>query len=372
MTGKPRLASIIEALPSTVPFVGPEAQERQLGFNFKARIGANENVFGPSPKAIRAMQNAVPDVWQYGDPENYDLKNALAAHHGIAPENIMVGEGIDGLLGYVARMMIEPGSAVITSKGAYPTFNYHVAASGGNLLTVPYRQDREDLESLIAMARSENSKLIYFANPDNPMGTWWSADELNSVISTLPDDVLLCLDEAYIELAPENTAPPVDTDRPNVLRFRTFSKAYGMAGGRVGYVMGEAQMIKNFDKIRNHFGMCRVSQVGALAALQDQDYLAQVISQVNQSRNRIKDIAEKNNLSAIDSAANFVAIDCGRDGDFAMSLLSELTSQGIFIRMPGVAPQNRCIRVSVCTEEDLDLFEEALPVALEKLRRNSA
>ncbi|MGI9381062.1 MAG: pyridoxal phosphate-dependent aminotransferase [Methyloligellaceae bacterium] len=368
MTGKPRLASIIDALPSTVPFVGPEAQERQMGFSFKARIGANENVFGPSPKAIRAMQDAVPESWQYGDPESFDLKVALSEHHGIAPENIMVGEGIDGLLGYVARMMIEPGSPVVTSRGAYPTFNYHVAACGGNLLTVPYRQDREDLEALIATARSENAKLIYFANPDNPMGTWWSADELNSLISVLPDDILLCLDEAYIELAPENTAPPVDTDRPNVLRFRTFSKAYGMAGARVGYVMGEAQMIKNFDKIRNHFGMCRTSQIGALAALKDQSYLASVIHAVDQSRNRIKAIAEKFSLSAIESAANFVAIDCGRDGNFAKSLLSELSSQGIFIRMPAIEPQNRCIRVSAGTEEDLDNFEEALSVALTNLK----
>ncbi len=355
---------LVASLPSTVPFVGPEAQERARGKGFRARIGANESVFGPSPKAIEAMQEAASQVWMYADPENHDLKQALSAYHGVAPQNIVVGEGIDGLLGYVARMFVEPGVKVVTSLGAYPTFNFHVAGYGGELLTVPYKDDREDPEALIDLARSSGARLIYISNPDNPMGTWWGSDVMEEMIANVPDGAVLILDEAYCEFAPEGTVPPLDVTNPKVLRFRTFSKARGMAGARIGYAMGEAELIQGFDKIRNHFGVNRVAQVGALAALGDDAYLAEVIEKVAQARGRISAIAQANGLYALPSASNFVAIDCGKDGDYARAVLAKLIEQDIFVRMPGVAPQDRCIRVSAGLPADLDAFEEALPKAL--------
>ncbi len=356
--------SLVASLPSTVPFVGPEAQERARGRTFRARIGANESVFGPSPKAVAAMQQAVTQTWMYADPENHDLKTALAAYHAIAPENIVVGEGIDGLLGYVARMFVEPGVKVVTSLGAYPTFNFHVAGFGGELITVPYRDDREDPDALIEMARKTGARLIYISNPDNPMGTWWSSEAISEMISNVPEGALLILDEAYGEFAPKGVVPPLDVSNPNVLRFRTFSKARGMAGARIGYAMGEAELIKGFDKIRNHFGVNRVAQIGALASLADDAYLAEVITKVSAARDRITEIAEANGLSALPSASNFVAVDCGKDGDFARAVLGDLIARDIFVRMPGVAPQDRCIRVGAGLPADLDAFEEALPKAL--------
>lgn len=355
---------LVASLPSTVPFVGPEAQERARGRGFRARIGANESVFGPSPKAVEAMQEAVTQTWMYADPENHDLKGALAAYHQIPAQNIVVGEGIDGLLGYVARMFVEPGVKVVTSLGAYPTFNFHVAGYGGELLTVPYRDDREDPDALIDLARKSGARLIYISNPDNPMGTWWDADVISEMIANVPEGAVLILDEAYGEFAPDGTLPPLDVTNPNVLRFRTFSKARGMAGARIGYAMGEAELIQGFDKIRNHFGVNRVAQIGALASLGDEGYLAEVIEKVAQARGRISAIAQANGLYALPSASNFVAIDCGKDGDYARAVLGELIAQDIFVRMPGVAPQDRCIRVSAGLPDDLDAFEEALPKAL--------
>lgn len=362
---KYRFTPTVAALPSTVPFVGPEAQERTRGGPFKARIGANENVFGPSPKAIAAMRDAAAGAWMYADPENHDLKLALAAHHGISPDNIVVGEGIDALFGYVARLFIEPGTPVATSLGAYPTFNYQVAGCGGIIKTVPYKDDREDPLALIELAEQEAAALIYLANPDNPMGTWWPDMAVQGMIESVPDGSLLCLDEAYIEFAPSGTAPPLDMDDTRVLRFRTFSKAYGMAGARIGYALGEAELIKSFDKIRNHFGINRVGQIGALAALQDQQYTENTVQCVAAARNKISEIASANGLTALPSATNFVAIDCGRDGDYARRVLMELISRGVFVRMPGVTPQDRCIRVSAGTNDDLDLFAVALPAALQ-------
>ncbi len=167
-----RLTPLAASLPATVPFVGPETQERAMGRAFVARIGANESVFGPSPRAVAAMVAAAPEVWRYADPELFELKAALAAHHRVAPANIAVGEGIDGLLGNLVRLLVAPGTPVVTSAGAYPTFAYHVAGFGGALQAVPYRDDAEDPEALLLAARKAAAPLVYLANPDNPMGSW--------------------------------------------------------------------------------------------------------------------------------------------------------------------------------------------------------
>ena len=355
---------LVETLPSSVPFVGPEALERRAGVMFRARMGANESVFGPSPKVLAAIETAARDVWQYCDPENHDLKHALAAHLDVRPENVMIGEGIDGLFGYAVRLFVEPGVTVATSLGAYPTFNFHVNGYGGRLVTTPYVRDREDPAALLDLARRENARLIYFANPDNPMGSHWAADVVSDFIANLPGGTLLMLDEAYGEFAPQGTLPPLDVSNPGVLRFRTFSKAYGMAGLRLGYAIGHADLITAFDKIRNHFGVTRIGQAAGLAALADQDHLHDVVTKVAAAREAIAAIARTNGLEPLPSATNFVAIDCGRDGAYAKHILDRLVAGGIFVRMPGVAPLNRCIRVTAGTPGDLAIFAEELPAAL--------
>lgn len=360
----PRYTALVESLPATVPFVGPETQERARGRAFAARLGANENVFGPSPLAIAAMARAARDVWMYGDAENHDLRHALAAHHGVAAKNIVVGEGIDGLLGYLVRLLINPGDAVVTSDGAYPTFNFHVSGFGGVLHKVLYRGDHEDPDALTAGAAETGAKLIYLANPDNPMGSWHDGATITRMINALPAGALLVLDEAYIDLAPDGTAAAIDATDPRIIRLRTFSKGYAMAGARVGYAIAAAPLITAFDKIRNHFGMCRISQAGALAALADQAYLTDLRARVASARDVLAGIARANRLTPLPSAANFVTIDCGQDGDFARRVLAELIRRDIFVRMPFVAPHDRCIRVSVGHSADLAAFAAALPQAL--------
>ncbi|TIT48903.1 MAG: aminotransferase class I/II-fold pyridoxal phosphate-dependent enzyme, partial [Mesorhizobium sp.] len=201
--------------------------------------------------------------WMYCDPDNYDLKVAAAAHHNVAVENVVVGEGIDGLLSLVARMYVAPGDAVVTSLGAYPTFNFHIAGVGGRLVSVPYENDRESLDGLLAAV----------VNPDNPMGSWWEADEIIGFIQALPETTMLVLDEAYGELGPVSALPPIDISRPNVIRMRTFSKAYGLAGIRCGYALAERLVISDFEKIRNHYGVSRMAQIAGVEALADQAYL---------------------------------------------------------------------------------------------------
>lgn len=369
MSSFSRFTPLLNSLPATVPFVGPEAIERSRGLKVAARIGANENGFGPSPLALSAMAEAARETWKYADPENFELRQALAAHLGVSAGHIAVGEGVDGLLGLIARMIILPGTPVVTSLGGYPTFNFHVVGFGGRLVTTPYRDDREDLEGLLDAVRRENAPLVYFANPDNPMGSWHDAEAVIDFALALPETTLLILDEAYCETGPASSLPPIASliDRPNVMRMRTFSKAYGMAGSRVGYVIATPDNARAFDKIRNHFGMNRIGVAAALAALKDQDYLQQTIASIVAARDRIAAIARENGLEPLPSATNFVAIDCGRDGSHARSIVDGLMEEGVFIRMPGVAPLNRCIRVSVGPEPDMALLQQALPKVLKRL-----
>jgi histidinol-phosphate aminotransferase len=369
MSAFSRFTPLALSLPSTVPFVGPEAIERNRGLIVKARIGANESGFGPAPSVLEAMRNAATDTWMYSDPENYELKEALALHYGISRDNIAIGNGVDGLLGEIVRLIVEPGTPVVTSFGGYPTFNYHVNGFGGRLVTTPYLDDHEDLDGLLELVQRENAPLVYFANPDNPMGSWWEASEVVTFAKALPESCLLILDEAYCETAPSSSIPDIKAliGLPNVLRMRTFSKAYGLAGARVGYAIGTLGNVQAFDKIRNHFGMARVSVAAALAALKDRAYLGDVVEKIIVARERISAIALKNGLSPLPSATNFVAIDCHRDGDYARAIVEGLMQHGVFIRMPGVAPLNRCIRVSAGPDDKLDLFAEALPKVLKSL-----
>ena len=358
------LTPLADALPSTVPFTGPETLERRQGHPFRARLGANESLFGPSPKAIIALQEAAAEVWKYGDPESHDLKQALAAHHGMAVENLAIGAGIDGLLGLICRLTLTAGSAVVTSLGAYPTFNFHVAGNGGTLIRVPYRGNHEDPEALLDATRTSGARLLYLANPDNPMGSHHPAAVIEDLAANLPAETLLVLDEAYADLAPPGTVPTIPADHPQVIRLRTFSKGYGLAGARVGYAITNPALAQAFDKIRDHFGIGRISQAGALAALADQDWLASVQAQVIIARARISRIATANGLLPLPSATNFVTVDCGRNGDHARAMLREITERGVFIRMPGVAPLDRCIRISLGDAASLDVFEEVLPQAI--------
>jgi len=324
----PRFTPVVSALPSIVPFVAPEEIERSRGKAFDVRLGANELTYGPSPRAIEAMSRAASSVWMYGDPKSHELRMALADYHRVQPLNIVVGEGVDGLLSYTAHLLIGPGDALVTTQGTYPTLNYFVAGRGGVLHTVPYgSDDRQNLDALLAKAWEVDAKVLYVVNPDNPSGTWHTDGRIEQLIEGLPPGCLLLVDEAYHELGVEFHANAhVAVDDLRVLRLRTFSKGFGLAGCRIGYALGAPSTISAFDKIRNHFGLGRISQAGALAALLDQAYLAEVQERVRSARVTLGEIALEHGMIALPSATNFVTIDCGRDGHFARLVLAELLS----------------------------------------------
>lgn len=357
-----RFAAIPAALSDAMPFVGPDTLERLRGRPFRARIGANESGFGPSPSVIDAIRRKIPEAWRYGDENGHALREAIAEANGAQVENVVLGEGIDGLLGLTCRLFLNPGDAAATLTGAYPTFNYHVEGYGGRIAARPYRAFAPDLDALFGAARESGAKLVYLANPDNPTGAVIPGAEVAARLDDLPEGALFLHDEAYAEFDPA-AALPVAADDPRVIRFRTFSKAYGMAGLRVGYALAAPDVAAGFNRIRNHFGVGNIAQAAALAALRDQGWLAEVVRRAGEAKARIAAIARASGLDPQPSSTNFVAIDCG-DAARSTALVAALEARDVFIRRPGAAPLGRLVRVSASSAGDLDVFEAELPQAL--------
>lgn len=364
------LTDIVKGLPETIPFTGPEELERRMGRRFRVRLGANESVFGISPAARDVMKQAVDRVWQYGDPDNRDLLDALAEHHRLPTDSLVLGSGIDDLLGLAVRAFLNPGDTAVASLGAYPTFLYHVAGYGARSELVPYRDAPDDpqpmVNDLVALgerARGCQAKMVYLSNPDNPTGSWHAAGELRALVDGLPDGCVLILDEAYAEFAPDEALLSPDPDDPRVIRMRTFSKAHGMAGARIGYAMAAPETISAFNRIRHHFGINRIAEEGALASLGDTAFVESVIRRVAEGRRDYERLAESHDLTTFPSATNFVSFDFG-DAARAESVCEQLLQLGAFVRKSGTAPLDRCVRVTVGTEADRRLFGDLLGRAI--------
>ncbi|WP_233095831.1 aminotransferase class I/II-fold pyridoxal phosphate-dependent enzyme [Alicyclobacillus sp. SO9] len=333
--------------------------ERRTGVRVNVRLGANESAYGVSPKAAYAMREAVEDVMWYGDPESYELRQQLNRQLGFPMDSMLVAGGIDELLGLIVRVFLEPGQAVVASDGAYPTFLYHVDGFGGYKALVPYHNYRNDLEALAQAARDLRAKMVYLANPDNPTGTHYSASDLHQFLHSLPSDCLFLLDEAYIEFASEDIHLQSDYNDERLIRFRTFSKLYGMAGARIGYVIAHPDVIQTMHKVRLHFGVNRMAQAGALAALTDNTFTSYVLQDTARGKQEYYQLAEELGYTPIESSTNFVAIDVGST-ERAQALVQQLFEKGIFIRSPGTDPLSRCIRVTVGTSEQRQVVGAAL------------
>jgi histidinol-phosphate aminotransferase len=354
-----RPAPAVEAIPETTPFIGPEQLMRETGQRELVRLGANESAFGPSPKAIEAMARELPRLAWYGDPESLDLRDALAEKHACRPEEVVVGSGIDELMGLAVRAFVAPGDAALATRGTYPTFAYHVAGYGGRLVEVDYRVDgTTDCQAMLATARRDMPKIVYLANPDNPSGHFISEPEVARLYEALPHDTLLLLDEAYADFVdPRELLAPSFEDR--LVRLRTFSKAYGMAGARIGYAITTRRNVRTFQKIRLHYGVNRNAQIGALASLGDDEFRAFVVDATAQARGEYYRLARDLGRDYIESATNFVCIDM-ETAQQARRVMDALLARGVWIRKPGAPPLDSYVRVSAGTAPMRATFAAAL------------
>jgi histidinol-phosphate aminotransferase len=356
----------IEAIPPMTPFIGPEQLMREGGHAQLLRLGANESAFGPSPQAVAAMTAELPRISWYGDPESYDLRAALAVRHGCAIENISVGSGIDDLMGLAVRAYAAPGSVALTTRGTYPTFNYHVMGFGAKLATVDYRPDGMiDVDALIETAKKLRPTIVYVANPDNPSGTLLPPGEIVRLFEALPDESLLFLDEAYADFIGEGSLMP-DYIHGRLLRVRTFSKAYGMAGARIGYAIATPRNVATFQKIRLHYGVNRNAQIGALASLQDAEFAQHVVAETARGREDYYALARSLNREYLQSCTNFVCIDFGSN-ETATRVMDALLAHGVFVRKPGAAPLDRYVRISVGAPAERQEFAARLRMVWREL-----
>ena len=360
-----RPTPLVEAVPATTPFIGPEQLMRETGRIELVRLGANESAFGPSPKAVDAMSRELARLSWYGDPESLDLRDALAQKHRCRPEQIAIGSGIDDLMGLAVRTFVAPGDWAVATRGTYPTFAYHVIGYGGRLREVPYSAGGSlDCEALLTAAQAGPS-ILYLANPDNPSGTFIGREELTRFYEALPRDTLLLLDEAYADFVDDSDLlAPLFEDR--LIRLRTFSKAYGMAGARIGYALTTQRNVQTFGKVRLQYGINRNAQIGALASLGDDEFARYVVAQTAHARDDYYRLARSLGRRYIESQTNFVCIEM-ETPQRAMRVMNELLARGVWIRKPGAPPLDAFIRVSAGTQPMREAFAAALRAVLNEV-----
>jgi histidinol-phosphate aminotransferase len=361
----------ITAVPAVTPFVAPEELARRAGLPALLRLGANESAFGPSPRAIAAMREAAEHASWYGDPESIDLRTALAARHACAVDNVVVGSGIDDLMSLIVRTFCAPGDAALATRGTYATWTYHVAAYGVRAETADPTPDAAiDVDALLERAARTAPKVVYVANPDNPSGAFTSAAELARLRAGLADGVLLVIDEAYADFVDDRLLPSA-TLEPRTIRLRTFSKAYGLAGARVGYAIAAADYVRTFQKIRQHFGVNRTAQIGALAALADPAFAQSVVAEVTRGRADYAELGRRLGCRTLPSATNFVCFEIGTKAA-AEEMVGALLARGVFVRKPAAPPIDGFIRVTVGTGAERAVFAEIFSEALASMREKAA
>lgn len=360
---QPPYTRVLAELDIQPPFVGPKELERRRGKPYKARLGANECLFGVSPAALALVAERCHETALYSDPTNKELRDALASLWYRPRADIVVAEGIEGLLHLFVRACIDIGDVAVTSRGGYPSFDFYVQSCGGRLVHVPYlRSGENDLTGLADAACRHEAKLVYLANPDNPTGGLLPTSDINALIERIPKGCLLLLDEAYADFADAGCLLPREASWPNVVRMRTFSKLYGLAGARVGYALADPAIIVALDRIRQHFAVSKLAQEMALAALSDHTFVADVLARTAEGREHYCTLAEDLGFTTLPSAANFVAFDFG-DAERAEAVTEWLEANDVFVRRPTDAPLDRLIRITVGPPETRAYLAEVLLTA---------
>jgi histidinol-phosphate aminotransferase len=352
-------------IPPYVPGKPIEELRRELGPPYVTKLASNENPLGPSPKAIEAIRRGAADVHRYPDANGFELREALAAKTGVPFDQIVLGNGSDELIGYLSVLLLEPGSEVVIGDPGFVRYEASGRVQESRVIKVPLAADeRHDVDAM-ADACTPLTRIVWIANPHNPTGTIAYRSEIERLVSRLPSHALLVLDEAYYEYVEDDRYSPahelVLAGLP-VVGLRTFSKAYGMAGMRIGYGMVPAEIADALAHVRCPFNVNTLAQKGALAALEDHEHLTASISSTRSALRRVTALLASIGCKVTASHANFVWADLGRP---ANPLCDALLREGVIIRSGDIFGRPNCVRVSAGTDEQLDHFERALAAATE-------
>ena len=323
------------------------------------KLASNENPLGPSPKALEAIRAELAELTRYPDGNGFELKTKLAARCGVTPAQVTLGNGSNDILDLVARAWLAPGLNAVFSQYAFAVYPIATQAVGAQGKVVPAKAHGHDLEAMLA-AIDANTRVVFVANPNNPTGTWFGPDALESFLARVPQSVLVVLDEAYIEYA-EGDELPDGLDYlaryPNLLVSRTFSKAYGLASLRVGYALSSPQVADVLNRVRAPFNVNSLALAAACAALDDADYLAASRRTNDAGMAQLEAGFRRLGLSWIPSKGNFLAVDFGRD---AAPINQALLQAGVIVRPVAGYGMPTFLRVSIGTEAENARFLSVL------------
>ncbi|MDO8940640.1 MAG: histidinol-phosphate transaminase [Methylicorpusculum sp.] len=340
-----------------------EELERELGLTNIIKLASNENPLGPSPLALAAIQGTLKDLALYPDGNGFNLKKALSSKFNIDSRQITLGNGSNELLELIARTFVSPEHEVVFSQHAFAVYPIVTQAVGAKAVIIPARQYGYDLDA-IRLAISDKTRVVFIANPNNPTGTLLAGNELESFISDLPKTVICVLDEAYFEfIAPEHQANSLEwLDRyPNLIITRTFSKAYGLAGLRIGFGCSSALIADLLNRVRQPFNNNMLALAAAEAALNDHAHLQKTVLNNQQGMGQLLDGFRKLKLDWIPSAGNFVSVDLRQSGE---AIYQALLLKGVIVRPVANYEMPHHLRISIGTQAENQIFLDALEAIL--------
>jgi len=341
-----------------------EEVERELGVPHAVKLASNENPLGVSPKALKALQKGAKKAFLYPDGGCFYLKKRLAKELGVSPQNLIIGNGSNEIIEFLARGFLGNGEKVISSETSFLVYPIITKVYGGRYAEVKMNNFRFDLSAILSEI-DDQTRLIFIANPNNPTGTYLNKKEIEGFLGKVPEHVVVCFDEAYFDFVESKDFPNsifhVKSGKSNVVVLRTFSKSYGLAGLRIGYGVAHPDVIQYLDKIRQPFNVNRLAQEAACAALDDKVFLSKTKRVIASGRKFLYGELNKLGLRCVPSEANFILFDVKQNASQVFELLLK---KGIIVRSMKSYGLQTYIRVSVGTQSENRKFIQALKEVL--------
>ena len=360
MKSIPPINPALKDLPTYQPGRPIEEVARELGLPAAQiiKLASNENPLGPSPAALAAMQHVLANINLYPDGNAFYLKHKLADKLNVQPDNLILGNGSNEIIEFVGHALMQPGVDVVVSQYCFAVYPLVTKLFGANLITVPARNYGHDLPAMLK-AITPQTRVVFVANPNNPTGTVVPKKELADFAHQIPANILLVIDEAYIEFLDD----PADFiseirrgQKPNLLLMRTFSKIFGLAGLRLGYGIATPELIAGLEKVRQPFNINSIAQAGALAALDDAEHMRRTRDNNTQGLKFYAEAFQKLGLEFISSAGNFILVRVG-EGQRVFEAMQKL---GVIVRPMGAYQLPEWIRISVGTPAENERCAKAL------------
>jgi len=352
-------------LPVYQPGKPVDDVKRELGLTEVIKLASNENPFGSSPKAKEAITREIENISIYPDGAAVELTSALAKIHGVNPDQIIFGAGSDEIILMIARAFLVPGDETIMAAQTFPQYKHNAQIENAVIIEVPLKDGTHDLYSM-AEHISDKTKVIWVCNPNNPTGTIVTADEVEWFLSKVPGHVLVVLDEAYCEYVDDPTYPDglkLLSQYPNVITLRTFSKIYGLASLRIGYGIGQPDVIRSINQVREPFNTSRFGQAAALASLEDEQFILSCREANKQGLAYFNRSFEELGLQAFPAYGNFIMVDVKRP---SQDVFDALLRKGIIVRA-GHKGYPTFLRITVGSQEQNEKVIAALTAVLQEI-----